>query len=465
VESAATGYAFDTRNAGSAERSRRSAGGGGAARRMRTGRRRQRPGVRPLRPALKRQAGRLPRGMLGGMAVATPFYEKTDEQKAIIEMVRQFVDEQIIPKAEHYDGADEYPEPIVEQMKELGLFGVTIPEDHGGMGLDLSTYTMIVEELSRGWISISGVVNTHFIGTYLLSKFGTEAQKEKLLPRMATGEIRAAFSLSEPELGSDVQAIKASATKTQDGDYELNGQKMWVTNGLMSGVVFVLVKTDRDASPPYKGMTCFICEKEPGAAENPGLTVPPKIKKMGYKGVESTELVFDGYRCPADMILGGEEAGLGKGFIQMMDALEVGRVNVAARGVGIAQRALELGLRYAQERKTFGKQIAEHQAIQFKLADMATKVEAARLLTMKAARMKDAGERSDLEAGMAKLFASEIGKEVVEDAFRIHGGYGYSKEYEIERLYRDAPLLLIGEGTSEIQRMVIGKKLLQRHKI
>jgi alkylation response protein AidB-like acyl-CoA dehydrogenase len=465
VESAATGHAFDTRNAGSAERSRRSAGGGGAARRMRTGRRRQRPGVRPLRPALKRQAGRLPRGMLGGMAVATPFYEKTDEQKAIIEMVRQFVDEQIIPKAEHYDGADEYPEPIVEQMKELGLFGVTIPEDHGGMGLDLSTYTMIVEELSRGWISISGVVNTHFIGTYLLSKFGTEAQKEKLLPRMATGEIRAAFSLSEPELGSDVQAIKASATKTQDGDYELNGQKMWVTNGLMSGVVFVLVKTDRDASPPYKGMTCFICEKEPGAAENPGLTVPPKIKKMGYKGVESTELVFDGYRCPADMILGGEEAGLGKGFIQMMDALEVGRVNVAARGVGIAQRALELGLRYAQERKTFGKQIAEHQAIQFKLADMATKVEAARLLTMKAARMKDAGERSDLEAGMAKLFASEIGKEVVEDAFRIHGGYGYSKEYEIERLYRDAPLLLIGEGTSEIQRMVIGKKLLQRHKI
>jgi alkylation response protein AidB-like acyl-CoA dehydrogenase len=398
------------------------------------------------------------------MAVTTPFYEKTDEQKAIIEMVRQFVDEQILPKAEHYDAADEYPAPIVDQMKELGLFGVTIPEEHGGMGLDLSTYTMIVEELSRGWISISGVVNTHFIGSYLLMKFGTDAQQERLLPRMATGEIRAAFSLSEPELGSDVQAIKASGVKDGD-DYVLNGQKMWVTNGLMSGVVFVLVKTDRAADPPYKGMTCFICEKEPGAAENPGLTVPPKIRKMGYKGVESTELVFDGYRCPADMILGGEEAGLGKGFVQMMDALEVGRVNVAARGVGIAQRALELGLRYAQQRKTFGKQIAEHQAIQFKLADMATKVEAARLLTMKAARMKDAGERSDLEAGMAKLFASETGKEVVEDAFRIHGGYGYSKEYEIERLYRDAPLLLIGEGTSEIQRMVIGKKLLQRHRI
>jgi alkylation response protein AidB-like acyl-CoA dehydrogenase len=286
---------------------------------------------------------------------------------------------------------------------------------------------------------------------------------------MATGEIRAAFSLSEPELGSDVQAIKSSAKKLDDGAWEINGQKMWVTNGLMSGVVFVLVKTDKDASPPYKGMTCFVCEKEPGASENTGeyagLTVPPKIKKMGYKGVESTELVFDGYKCPAEMILGGEEEGLNKGFIQMMDALEVGRVNVAARGVGIAQRALELALRYSQERKTFGKPIAEHQAIQFKLADMATKVEAARLLTLKAARMKDAGERSDLEAGMAKLLASETGKECVEDSFRIHGGYGYSKEYEIERLYRDAPLLLIGEGTSEIQRMVIGKKLLERNKI
>jgi alkylation response protein AidB-like acyl-CoA dehydrogenase len=400
---------------------------------------------------------------------APAFYDKTDEQKAITDMVRQFVDEQILPNAEHFDHEDEFPEDIVEQMKELGLFGVTIPEEYGGMGLDLTTYTMIVEELSRGWISISGVVNTHFIGSYLLMKFGTDEQKQRLLPRMATGEIRAAFSLSEPELGSDVQAIKSSARKLDDGAYEINGQKMWVTNGLRAGVVFVLVKTDKDADPPYKGMTCFITEKEPGAAENTGdyagLTVPPQIRKMGYKGVESTELVYDGYRCPADMILGGEQDGLNKGFVQMMDALEVGRVNVAARGVGIAQRALELGLRYSQERKTFGKPIAQHQAIQFKLADMATKVEAARLLTLKAARMKDAGQRSDLEAGMAKLFASETGKECVEESFRIHGGYGYSKEYEIERLYRDAPLLLIGEGTSEIQRMVIGKKLLQRHAI
>src|SRR5215217_4994522 len=399
------------------------------------------------------------------MALATPFYEKTDEQKAILEMVRQFVDEQILPKAEHYDHEDAFPEPIVEQMKELGLFGVTIPEEYGGMGLDLTTYAMIVEELSRGWISISGVINTHFIGSYLLMKFGTEEQKQKYLPRMATGEIRAAFSLSEPELGSDVAAIKTSAVRTGDGDWSITGQKMWVTNGLRSGVVFVLVRTDRESDTPHRGMTCFIVEKEPGAASVPGLTVPPQIRKLGYKGVESTELVFDGFRCPAAMVLGGEEAGLNKGFAQMMDALEVGRVNVAARGVGIAQRALELGLRYSQERKTFGKPIAEHQAIQFKLADMATKVEAARLLTLKAARMKDAGERSDLEAGMAKLYASEAGKEVVEDSFRIHGGYGYSKEYEIERLYRDAPLLLIGEGTSEIQRMVIGKKLLQRHKI
>jgi alkylation response protein AidB-like acyl-CoA dehydrogenase len=403
------------------------------------------------------------------MAVATsPSIDKTDEQKAITEMVRQFADEQILPNAERYDHEDSFPEPIVEQMKELGLFGVTIPEEHGGMGLDLTTYAMIVEELSRGWISISGIINTHFIGSYLLMKFGSEEQKQRYLPRMATGEVRAAFSLSEPELGSDVQAIKTVAKK--DGDhYVINGQKMWVTNGLRAGLVFVLVKTDPQADPRHKGMTCFIAEKEPGAHENSGdyagFTVPPQLKKMGYKGVESTELVFDGYRTPADSVLGGEQAGLNKGFAQMMDALEVGRVNVAARGVGIAQRALELALRYSQERKAFGKTISNHQAIQFKLADMATQVEAARLLTIRAARLKDAGERSDLEAGMAKLFASEAGRFCVEESFRIHGGYGYSKEYEIERLYRDAPLLLIGEGTSEIQRMVIGKKLLQRHKV
>jgi alkylation response protein AidB-like acyl-CoA dehydrogenase len=402
------------------------------------------------------------------MAVATEqqastYQEMTDEQKAIVEMVRSFADNEIIPNAEEYDHEDKFPEPIVEQMKELGLFGVTIPEEFGGMGLDLTTYAMIVEELSRGWISISGVVNTHFMGSYLLMKYGTEEQKQYFLPKMVTGEIRAAYSLSEPEVGSDVQAIKTTATKSGD-EWEINGQKMWVTNGLRSGVVFVLVKTDPKADPPYTGMTCFICEKEPGAEQVPGLTVPPKIQKMGYKGVESTELVFDGFKVGEDRILGGAD-GIGQGFRQVMDALEVGRVNVAARGVGVAQRALELGLRYSQERKAFGKPIAQHQAITFKIAEMGTRVEAARLLTLKAARMKDAGQRSDLEAGMAKLFASEAALSNAEDALRIHGGYGYSKEYEVERLYRDAPLLVIGEGTSEIQKRVIGKKLLERNKI
>ncbi len=397
------------------------------------------------------------------MAVATPLQDKTDEQQAITEMVRQFADKEIIPHAEEYDHEDKFPEPIVEEMKGLGLFGVTIPEEYGGLGLDLTTYAMIVEELSRGWISISGVVNTHFIGSYLLMKFGTDEQKEKYLPQMATGEVRGAFSLSEPEVGSDVQGIKSTA-KEVDGGWEINGQKMWVTNGLRSGLVFVLVKTDPKAEPRYKGMTCFICEKEPGVSEMPGLTIPPQIKKMGYKGVESTELVYDGFKCTDDHILGGRD-GLGKGFGQMMDALELGRVNVAARGVGVAQRSLELALRYSQERKAFGKPIAHHQAITFKLAEMGTRLEAARLLTMKAARMKDAGERSDIEAGMAKLFASEAARSNAEEALRIHGGYGYSKEYEIERIYRDAPLLLIGEGTSEIQKMVIGKKLLERNPI
>ena len=296
------------------------------------------------------------------MAVDTAaFTEQTDIQRDITEMVRQFVDEQIIPNAEHYDHEDEFPAPIVEQMKELGLFGVTIPEEFEGMGLDLTTYAMIVEELSRGWISISGIVNTHFIGSYLLMKFGTDEQKHKYLPKMATGEMRAAFSLSEPELGSDVAAIKTSAKKVDDGHYEINGTKMWVTNGLLSSLVFVLVRTDPSAEPKHRGLTCFIAEKEPGVGENTGdykgFNVPPKIKKMGYKGVESTELVFDGYRCPAENILGGEQAGLNKGFAQMMDALELGRVNVAARGCGIALRAFELAIGYAQQRHTFGQPI------------------------------------------------------------------------------------------------------------
>jgi alkylation response protein AidB-like acyl-CoA dehydrogenase len=397
-------------------------------------------------------------------------FRYTTEQEMYRQAIREWLVKNLEPRARAIDEAEDgIPTDITDGMAELGMFGVTIPEEYGGMGLDLTTYVMIVEELSRGWISISGVINTHFIGSYLLVKYGTEEQKQKYLPRMATGEIRAAFSLSEPELGSDVQAIKTSAKKGDDGLYEINGQKMWVTNGLRSSLVFVLVKTDPDANPRHKGFTCFITEKEAGAHENTGeyagLTVPPQIKKLGYKGVESTELVYDGYRCPAENILGGEAGGLNAGFAQMMDALEVGRANVAARGVGIAQRALELALKYSQERKTFGKPICEHQAIQFKLADMATQVEAARLLTLRAARLKDAGERSDMEAGMAKLFASEAGRFCVEESFRIHGGYGYSKEYEIERLMRDAPFLLIGEGTSEIQKNIISKRLLADYRI
>ena len=391
--------------------------------------------------------------------------ERSDEQRAIAEMVRRFVDEQILPAAGALDDADEFPDAIVAQMRELGLFGVTIPERYGGMGLDLATYAMIVEELARGWISIAGIVNTHFLGSYLLTRHGTPDQRERFLGAMASGERRAAFSLSEPELGSDVAAIKTAARRAADGAWEITGQKMWVTNGLRSSLVFVLVRTDPQAQPRHRGLTCFIAEKEAGASENPGLVVGPKIRKLGYKGVESTELLFDAYRCPAENILGGEDAGLGHGFAQMMDALEIGRVNVAARGVGLAQRALELALRYAQQRHTFGRPIAEHQAIQFKLADMATQVTAARLLTQRAARLKDAGERADMEAGMAKLFASEAARLCVEESLRIHGGYGYSKEYEIERLYRDAPLLLIGEGTSEIQRMLIGRKLIERHRL
>ncbi|MDQ8042956.1 MAG: acyl-CoA dehydrogenase family protein [Patulibacter sp.] len=403
------------------------------------------------------------------MAVALS--ERTDKetQEQIVALVRQFTDEQILPNAEHYDHADEYPTPIVEGLKELGIFGATIPEDFGGLGLDLSTYTRIVIELARGWVSIPGVVNTHFIGAYLLMKFGTDEQKQKYLPKMATGEITAAFSLSEPQAGSDVQAIKTSAKKLDDGSYEVNGAKMWLTNGLTSSLVFTLVVTDPTASPRYKGMTCFILEKEPNVSENTGeyagLTIPPKIKKMGYKGVESTEMVLDGYKTTADQILGGEEVGLNGGFKQMMDALEVGRVNVAARGVGLAERALELALTYSQQRETFGKPIAEHQMVQGHIADMAAREAGARLLTLKAAELKDEGKSSNLEAAMAKMVASEAGHANTEACLRLHGGYGYSKEYEVERLYRDAPLLLIGEGTSDIQRLNIAKQLLKKHKI
>ena len=383
----------------------------------------------------------------------------TDEQREVVSLVRQFTDEQIIPVASDLERDDIFPDQIVAGLKELGLFGFTIPEQYGGLGLDLTTYALSVIELSRGWMSVSGIINTHFIVADMIMRDGTEEQKQRFLPQMATGEVRCAFSMTEPEAGSDVQAIRTRAVRDGD-DYVVNGQKMWVTNGLRSGLVALLVKTDPDAKPAHRGMSCLLVEKQPGAAQDGGLTIPPQLGKLGYKGVETTELVFQDHRVPAANLLG---EGEGNGFQQMMSGIEVGRVNVAARGVGVAQRAFELAIRYAQEREAFGKPIAKHQGIQFKLAEMATKIEASRLLMLSAARKKDAGERSDVEAGMAKLYASEICHEVVEDSFRIHGGYGYSKEYEIERLYRDAPLLLVGEGTSEIQKLIVARGMLARY--
>jgi len=388
----------------------------------------------------------------------------TDIQSEILKTVRTFVDEKILPVATDLEHKDEYPTDIVEGMKELGLFGLTIPEEYGGLGESLLTYALVVEEIARGWMSVSGIVNTHFIVAYMLMQHGTEEQKQYYLPKMAAGEIRGAFSMSEPGCGSDVAAIKTKAVLSADEkSYTINGQKMWLTNGGSSTLVAVLVKTDQGAGSVYKNMTTFLVEKPAGFGEvKDGLSVPGKIEKMGYKGVDTTELVFDGFEIGADRILGGEP---GKGFYQMMDGVEVGRVNVAARGCGVANRAFELGVAYAQQRETFGKKIAEHQAVLFRLAEMATKVEAAHQMMVRAARKKDAGERNDLEAGMAKYLASEYCSQVVEDSFRIHGGYGFSKEYEIERLYREAPMLLIGEGTADIQRMIIGRRLLEDYKL
>ncbi|GAA2610385.1 acyl-CoA dehydrogenase family protein [Dactylosporangium fulvum] len=384
----------------------------------------------------------------------------TDVQRSILETVREFVDKEIIPHAQRLEHDDVYPADIVDGMREMGLFGLTIPEEHGGLGESLLTYALVVEELSRGWMSVSGIVNTHFIVAYLVSHHGSPEQKAALLPRMAAGEVRGAFSMSEPGCGSDVAAIRTKAVPDGD-DYVINGQKMWLTNGAYSSVVATLVKTDLGAESVYGDMTTFLIEKEPGFGETaPGLTIPGKIEKMGYKGVETTEMVLDGVRVPATAVLGGAEKA-GRGFYQMMDGIEVGRVNVAARACGISIRAFELAIAYAQQRQTFGAPLVKHQAIAFKLAEMATKIEAAHGLMVNAARLKDAGQRNDVEAGMAKLLASEYCAEVVQEAFRIHGGYGYSKEYEIERLMREAPFLLIGEGTSEIQKTIISRGLLK----
>jgi alkylation response protein AidB-like acyl-CoA dehydrogenase len=392
----------------------------------------------------------------------------TDLQEEILKTVRAFVEEKIIPVATDLEHKDEYPTEIVEGLKELGLFGLMIPEEYGGLGESLLTYALAVEEIARGWMSVSGIVNTHFIVAWMLQQHGTEEQKQRYLPRMATGEVRGAFSMSEPGCGSDVSAIKTRAVAV-GGDtgparaYSITGQKMWLTNGGSANLVAVLVKTDEGAESVYRNMTTFLVEKQEGFGETaPGVTIPGKIDKMGYKGVDTTEMIFEGHEISADQVLGGTP---GRGFYQMMDGVEVGRVNVAARGCGVANRAFELGVAYAQQRETFGKKIAEHQAVLFRLAEMATKVEAAHQMMVKAARTKDRGRRNDLEAGMAKYLASEYCSQVVEDSFRIHGGYGFSKEYEIERLYREAPMLLIGEGTADIQRMIIGRRLLEDYQL
>src|SRR5215212_158262 len=342
----------------------------------------------------------------------------TDDQTEILKAVRQFVEKEILPVATELEHADEYPTEIVEGLKELGLFGLMIPEEYGGLGESLLTYALAVEEIARGWMSVSGIINTHFIVAWMLLQHGTEEQRRSYLPRMAAGEVRGAFSMSEPGCGSDVAAIKTKAVK--DGnDYVIDGQKMWLTNGGSANLVAVLVKTDTGADSVYRNMTTFLVDKESGFGETAqGITVPGKIEKMGYKGVDTTELVLDGHRTTDAQILGGEP---GQGFYQMMDGVEVGRVNVAARGCGVANRAFELGVAYAQQRETFGRRIADHQAVLFRIAEMATKVEAAHQMVVLAARKKDSGERNDLEAGMAKYLASEYCSQVVEDSFRIHG--------------------------------------------
>ena len=386
-----------------------------------------------------------------------------DVTTEIVATVREWVEREVMPVASDLEHADEYPEQLVAAMKELGLFGVTIPEEYGGLGLDLETYVRIQIELSRGWMSLSGVLNTHFISAWMIREHGTEEQRERYLPQMARGDRHFAYSMTEPHAGSDVQAIRTRAVRDGD-DYVITGQKMWATNALRGTNVMLLAVTDPEAKPRHRGMTAFIIDKEPGRAEQPGLVVSGPLEKLGYKGVETVALSFDGFRVPASAVLGGE-AGVNAGFPYFMGGIELGRVNIAARAVGIATAAFEAAIRYAQQREAFGKPIAHHQAIQLKLAQMATKIEAARVLTLEAARRKGAGERADLEAGMAKLFATETAAEVALEAMRVHGGAGYSPDFVVERIYRDAPLLILGEGSNEIQQLVIARRLLERYAV
>ncbi len=386
------------------------------------------------------------------MTASTP----PDQTAQIVDLVREFVRRDVEPVASKYDNEDVYPAELADRMAELGLFGITIPEEYGGLALDHSTFATIFLELAKGWMSLTGILGTHHVMASIIANGGTEQQKRRFLPRMATGELRGGLALTEPEAGSDVQNIRTAAVR--DGsDYIIDGSKLFITNAERGHGFAVLAKTDAAADPPYRGISCFIVEKS-----GSGVVVGQHFDKLGYRGVDTAELLFRDCRVPAANLVGEVE---GRGFSQVMAALESGRINVAARAVGVATAALEAAVKYAQQRETFGVPIARHQAIQIKLADMATKIEAARLLTYEAARKKDLGERVDLEAGMAKLFASEVCGEVTLEAMRIHGGYGYVKDYPVERYYRDAPLMIIGEGTNEMQKLIIARRLLEKYAI
>src|SRR6266853_408547 len=383
-------------------------------------------------------------------------FELTEEQRLVAKTIREFVDRDVMPVAAGMEHRDEYPEALVKTMKGLGLFGLNIPDAYGGSDVDYTTFAIVFEELSRGWMGLAGILGAHLVLCDVLARFGTGDQKTRFLPGLAKGEPRGGICLSEPGAGTDLQAITTTATR-RGASYFVNGSKMWVTNGRRAQVLLLMAKTDAAATPPHRGISAFVIEK--GA---PGLTVGRDIDKLGYKGVETCEIHFADFVVPAENLIGGVE---GQGFRQVMTGLEAERLNVAARGLGLARAAFEEAIRYSQRRTTFGKPIAEHQTIQIKLADMATKIEASRLLTYSAAEKRDRGERCDLEAGMAKLFATETAAEVSFEAMRILGDNGYSKDFPVERFYRDAPLLVIGGGTNELQRLIIAKNLLKKHKI
>ena len=373
----------------------------------------------------------------------------------ILDAISKWLDRDVKDKVMDLEHDDIYPQKMVDQMVELGLFGAMIPEEYGGLGLSASTYAKIVTTISEVWMSLTGIFNSHLIMAAAVSRFGTDWQKQHYLPKFATGEIRGGLALTEPDCGTDLQAVRMRAVRDGD-DYVINGTKTWISNGIYGSCFAVLVKTDPDIEPRYKGTSLFLCEK------GEGFRVGRKLEKLGYKGIDSAELIFEDYRLPADRLIGGEE---GSGFHHAVGGLELGRINVAARGVGVANAALKEAVAYSQVRRTMGKPICQHQAIQLKLGDMATRVEAARLLVEQASRAYDKGERCDMEAGMAKLFASEAAVENAMEAMRIHGGYGYSKEFNVERYYRDAPLMCIGEGTNEIQRIIIAKQLIERNPV